>query len=547
MREKTIFFLIIFSISFFFSTYKLTESPPTWYDEGFFFNVARSYAEFNEYKFQVAPGEFVPMGRYLTVGYPVIFPVSISMKLAGVGLFQERAVMAAFILLLVCAVFFFFLRRHAPAEAFLFTLFFISFGSLYGNGKNLLGEIPGIFFLTAFLLFFNLLLEKNRGKMYFALLAGTALGLGILCKPIFILVIPAFIITFLILRKDILLKITRKHLVLFLAAVLVPLLAAIFIQFNRSDDSLLTAILFYMNPAGWSGFSEVPSIIMQNLLRLVTGATPLHFLLLLAIWTWWIVKRVRCNSIHSLPPGELFTFLFVILVGFAYLRTLGWYKYFFPAHMMVFLYFPAALKALIELITSKSANVILSVAKNLPLWAQKILHGAYPEILHFVQNDDRRVQDDSGKSVLLATNSESSIQYLRGRFGFPNLFQWAFIVIIVIQFYHLVFLSWVSGYYSSTQSKELSDYFSGISHEESVFIHSAPEAVLFVPSSNYYLYLDDVMVRNIGAEQLEKLASGVPDVVIIPTELIDSQRQYLAHYRKEKELVGQYTVLRKAP
>src|SRR5689334_17644483 len=79
------------------STYKLSEAPGIWFDEGFYTQMAMNFAEAGQV-LQIAPHEYVS-SSYTTVGYPLIAPVALSFKLFGVGVLQGRAVMAAFILL----------------------------------------------------------------------------------------------------------------------------------------------------------------------------------------------------------------------------------------------------------------------------------------------------------------------------------------------------------------------------------------------------------------------------------------------------------------
>ena len=61
----------------------------------------------------------------------------------------------------------------------------VSFLPFYGNGKSALGEVAGLFFLLAGLLF----LENNNLKKIF--LSGLFLGLSVATKPFFLLVLPA--------------------------------------------------------------------------------------------------------------------------------------------------------------------------------------------------------------------------------------------------------------------------------------------------------------------------------------------------------------------
>ena len=73
-RDKLVFFLLIF-ISFGFGSYKLTESPPTWIDEGMVTQLALNLERHGIIGLQTSPDNFVS-GAYISVGFPLIFPMA---------------------------------------------------------------------------------------------------------------------------------------------------------------------------------------------------------------------------------------------------------------------------------------------------------------------------------------------------------------------------------------------------------------------------------------------------------------------------------------
>src|SRR6185436_6507207 len=100
----------------------------------------------------------------------------------------------------------------------------------------------------------------------------------------------------------------------------------------------------------------------------------------------------------------------------AYLKGTGWYRYFFPAHTLLYLFFPA------------SVLFISTLAKN---------------------------------SV-----------FKRSLFCVP-------IFIIVFQFYHLIFLSSTPFILHQTRNSELKEALEQIDSSKNIFFHNAPEAVVF--------------------------------------------------------------------
>src|SRR3989338_7980826 len=91
-----ILFLFLVGFAAFFSTYKITESPPVWYDEGINMQAAENIARFGTLVLQVAPDTFVAP-TVLTTGYPITYPVAASFKFFGAGVLQARLVMALFV------------------------------------------------------------------------------------------------------------------------------------------------------------------------------------------------------------------------------------------------------------------------------------------------------------------------------------------------------------------------------------------------------------------------------------------------------------------
>src|ERR1051326_6513130 len=77
--------------------YKLSDSPGIWYDEGYYFQLAVNVVHYGREVIQLAPHEFMSAWS-ITVGYPLIYPVALSMKLFGIGVLQARVPMALFII-----------------------------------------------------------------------------------------------------------------------------------------------------------------------------------------------------------------------------------------------------------------------------------------------------------------------------------------------------------------------------------------------------------------------------------------------------------------
>lgn len=214
----------------------------------------------------------------------------------------------------------------------------VTFSPLYGLGRNVLGEIPGV----AFLVLGFALISKRKW-----LLAGLALGLAMAAKPIFLIfIIPSLIIALIIHRKEL----SRADLRLFILSALIPVLAWFALQFH--GDSLSSIISMYSgNPDSLSLFS----IIFSNLARIIHEPQVLYATLLsLASIICYILRRKHKESVSF---AETLLMICVFLNILAYFKTRGYYRYFAPAEILALIYLPIAFTTFLK---SKIKYIILS-------------------------------------------------------------------------------------------------------------------------------------------------------------------------------------------
>src|SRR3989338_8973430 len=98
-----VFFVALFAVVIFFATYKLTESPPVWYDEGIYTQGALGLALRGTTMTQVAPDTYESAWS-TSGGFSFLYPVALSYRIFGPSVLAGRAVMVGFIFLLACAV-----------------------------------------------------------------------------------------------------------------------------------------------------------------------------------------------------------------------------------------------------------------------------------------------------------------------------------------------------------------------------------------------------------------------------------------------------------
>lgn len=326
-------FLISVAVAFalFMGTYRLVETPPTWIDEGLITQVAVNLSTEGIYGYQTEPDGFID-ADFLTTSYPVIFPLMGVFKIFGVGLYQARTLMVFFILLFIIGAYYL-LHEQSRFTHWLVPplslLLLVSFAPLYGHGKNVLGEIPGLMFFVATLYFLSRI-EKGSERWGTALAAGLLAGLTMATKPIYIIImLPALVVTVYFFRIRFSL---RKRIWLFVGCLL-PLICWYLIQFTTTSQ----LSIFTGNPDTLS----VTNLLFSNLRRFVTEFQPMYFAGLMLVW--WISVYVRYIRNRNLSAVECIALIFSTVNIFAYTITLGYYRYFFPGEIIALIFFVPSL------------------------------------------------------------------------------------------------------------------------------------------------------------------------------------------------------------
>jgi 4-amino-4-deoxy-L-arabinose transferase-like glycosyltransferase len=427
---------------------------------------------------QTAPNEFVSAAT-VSLGFPLVFPVAFAFEHFGVGVLQARMVMVIFILFLLTSALVLIRGLFGTKAALLTGLLLATFPILYGDGKSVLGEIPGLFYLFAFLISLWRIEAEDFEGLFQYLFAGFFAGLCVATKPLFLLLLPAIFSVVILYRKRIAFR--WGMIAAGLAIFGILFICWVFTQFSFSDSSSAT-IAHYVNPYG---ISNIGHTVFTNIRGLFTDSTPLQFLGLSFIWVVGLFLRIRRKTAISLAEAVAFAFAFFVFL--AYLRTAGWYRYFFPAHLVALVFAPYSLLAIVEFVRER--------------W-QKFA----PE-----------------KFFRLAPVALISL-------------------LAVFQIYLLSFHSFVEGYYTSTTTATLESYFGGLDPKASVFLYNVPEIAIFLPSQNYYQYLQPTDYIETGADQLHVLQNGSADFVIVP-ETTDLSALDLNSVYKKNVRVDRYRIL----
>lgn len=345
MAKKALIFLtaVLFLAAIFFSVYKLTESPPVWMDEGVIVQTAKNLTEKGVYGLQVAPNKFVSSG-FVTTSYPVIYPVALSFKLFGVGIFQARIVMVLFILAFLLIAYFLIKKEYGLSVAFFSLALLVSFAPVYGHGKNVLGEIPGLFFLLCFLFSIRKIETGDSHKTLFFILAGVFAGLAMSVKPIFLDLLSFSIIAgFFLYRPK---KFIAGKIFIFGGVTVAMLLIWVYIHF--SGDSFSSIISnYYGNP----DHQPLLATIRENFLKFFKEFQLVYFAL--ALFAWSAAMCLRRTEKSKISFAEIIAFIFSVANFFAFFATLGANRYFFPGQVLSIIYLPSSLFYLYKYISSR--------------------------------------------------------------------------------------------------------------------------------------------------------------------------------------------------
>ena len=176
------------AVILFLALYNLTDYPLTWFDEGSHLHVPKTLVRFGVYADYSSEG-FRYYGPTVGVGPTVMLPIAAVFRLFGIGLLQARLVMALYLL---ATIYVFYRLAHGFGGRRLAwvatTLLITSRGvSLLEYGRQVLGEVPGLFFMVTGLALWFAAWEKAGWRRLG--MAGLLLGLAMVTKNQYLLVL----------------------------------------------------------------------------------------------------------------------------------------------------------------------------------------------------------------------------------------------------------------------------------------------------------------------------------------------------------------------
>ncbi len=436
--KQKIILASVFALSVFLIIFRFTETPGVWVDEGIFTETAKNLAWHGEQGVQTDHGKIESSAILATAGYPLIWPVVLSFKIFGTGIWQARLPMLLFMFLLVVLFFVLVKKKYGFYSAIISVLLLSSFSPFYGNGRCVQGEVVGLVFIVLGALFFLFWESKNFHGNSLVFLSGISFGLAASSKPLYLIVlIPSLFISLLFCLKRIF---DKKSIFIFCAGFILPVVLWLFVQFPTKEMFLgALKVYFSGNPDASANALEMIRI---NFLRFFTESTPALFLVLMALAIFSFAGRLIRKEIDKYSVAEFILLSFVVFNWLAYLKGPGWYRHFFPAHILLYLLLPGAILYFKEYFSKKAVKKCLSL---------------------FV------------------------------------------FLLIAAQFYHLIFLSQTSFVIRRNRNADIISSLSEIQQDKKVFFINSIEAAIFLKGDNYAQYLKPSDFLVFGEKELARL------------------------------------------
>ncbi len=322
---------LVFLVSF-----RLSEAPRTWYDEGIFLEVSKQIAEGNGIKMRSAPDQLESATWFTTVGYPVLYPVAAVYALGGRELWVLRLPMAAYVLALAFLGLTYAYVSFGKRSALVGFLLLVTYAPLYGNGKNILGEIPGLAWM--FLALYALArIQKGARHPHWYMAVGLGLGLFAACKPNYLIALPFLLVPLVAMRK----QFARQGIILAAASIFVTVILYYLTGFGDTT-ALKEAYYGYIFSPGTQAVTGLSFIelLVKNTFRFVSEPTPAYVFVSMLVWTTAIVWRWRRHE--SVLGAEWVAWTLALIAITYFLRSPGFYRYLLPAHILALAHLPYA-------------------------------------------------------------------------------------------------------------------------------------------------------------------------------------------------------------
>ena len=324
-NQKVLTWIALALLVWFFVFFHLTSFPEPWFDEGSHLHVPKTLVKYGVYADYSSDG-FRYYGPTIGVGPTVMLPIAGMFKLFGIGLFQARIVVGLYMIAAVYVFYKLVKDLSNPTLALVATMLLVSSRSILflTYGRQILGEVPGLFFLIFGLVLWFTNWGNNNWKRLS--LIGLLFGLAMITKYQYLLFLaPTLILSWFL---DIFYYKTTSHKNFLIPGIVAAgsfaLWQGITLQFMGPATAMENLALLRASAEG-AAFSFDPAQIVQNL-----GA-----LLSRSVYLWALVPAVIYGFFVSRPrsrEGQKWSVLFLLmalnLVWFV-IASIGWIRYAF--------------------------------------------------------------------------------------------------------------------------------------------------------------------------------------------------------------------------
>jgi len=315
--------------------YNLTGFPVTWFDEGSHLHVPKTLLRFGVYADYSSEG-FRYYGPTIGVGPTVMLPIAAVFKVAGIGLLQARLVMALYLLATI-AVFFWLAKGLLGTRfAWVATALLVSSRgvALVEYGRQVLGEVPGFFFVLAALLIW--FLTWGKAKWWQLGAVGLLFGLAMVTKNQYLLVLgPALVASWLLNLIYYRAAPQRTFLVPGIVAALCFAVWQAYMLFYLGPATASENLALLREASAGAAFVFSPQLIRSGLEQLLD----------LNVYLGWLFPVLLYGFFLVLPrqrDAQRWSILYVIIVvnlAWYVVASIGWLRYAFLGLALSSLFF----------------------------------------------------------------------------------------------------------------------------------------------------------------------------------------------------------------
>ncbi len=336
--EKVVLALIL-SVVLFFCFFRITESPPFTFDEGNAVQISANIAEHGISGLQFSPGHRERLSIVTSVGYTLLHVLAFWFKLFGVGILQARIMMVVYMLAFMFLSFMLLRRLYGNTIALSSLAILSTFPPLYSFGKSVFGEVPLLFFLVLFFLFFNLAAKNPERRKFWYILCGVAAGLCIVTKTMALAFIPVLFITAFIAWKRRLAS--WQDIGIVALSAIAPVIVWVIVNF-QIGDSLASVLDYYSNP---SALTDKTATFWRNLHLFFSGIGPLFLLACMSVWI--VGVAVRLGSKTKILVEECTALVFSLVLMLSLLFRYWDARYYFPIQVLGILFAPYSFQCIL--------------------------------------------------------------------------------------------------------------------------------------------------------------------------------------------------------